>query len=87
MKVQERVAWNLRRLRVERGLSQEKLAIDAELERRHVGAIERAEENPTVATLDRLAAILGVDVVELLVRPRPGAKAPHGLRPGRRKTK
>jgi transcriptional regulator with XRE-family HTH domain len=87
MKVQERIAWNLRRLRVERALSQEKLAVDAELERRHVGAIERAEENPTVATLDRLAAVLGVDVVELFVRPRPGAKAPNGLRPGRRKTK
>lgn len=87
MKVQERVAWNLRRLRVERGLSQEKLAIDAELERRHVGAIERAEENPTVATLDRLATVLGVDVVELLGRPKPGTRAPRGLRPGRRKTK
>lgn len=54
------VGANVRRLRKERGLSQESLAGDAGLAMRHLGRIERGEGNPTVAILARLAAVLGV---------------------------
>jgi transcriptional regulator with XRE-family HTH domain len=50
------LAWNLRRISVKRGLSQERLAYDAEVDRSYVGGLERREENPTVDVLDRLAA-------------------------------
>jgi transcriptional regulator with XRE-family HTH domain len=70
---------------VARGTSQERLAADAGLERRHVGAIERGEENPTVATLDRIAAALGIDITDLFARPKLGATLAPGLPPGRRK--
>ena len=41
-----RVAWNLRRIRVERGLSQEALAVDADVDRTYVSGIERGSFNP-----------------------------------------
>jgi transcriptional regulator with XRE-family HTH domain len=50
------VAWNLRRIRVARGLSQERLAYDAGVDRSYVGGLERCEENPTVDILDQYAA-------------------------------
>jgi len=49
------VAWNLRQIRVNRGLSQKKLAFDAGIDRSYVGGLERQEENPTVDLLDAKA--------------------------------
>jgi transcriptional regulator with XRE-family HTH domain len=46
------VAWNLRQIRVNGGLSQKKLAFDAGIDRSYVGGFEREEENPTVDLLD-----------------------------------
>jgi transcriptional regulator with XRE-family HTH domain len=73
------VAWNLRRLRVRRCLSQERLAYDADVDRSYVGGLERQAENPTVDVLDRLAATLEVPLSELFKQPRSGALG-SGLR-------
>lgn len=54
------VGANIKRLRKERGLSQEALAGEAGLAMRHLGRIERGEGNPTVAVLGKLAEVLGV---------------------------
>ncbi len=78
------VAWNLRRLRVKRGLSQEHLAYDAEVDRSYVGGLERQVGNPTVDVLDRLAATLEVPLSELFKKPRSGASPPKPLRSGRK---
>lgn len=78
------VAWNLRRLRVSRGLSQERLAYDAEIDRSYVGGLERQEENPTVDVLDRLARTLGVSISEFFRQPRKNASPPKPLPGGRR---
>jgi transcriptional regulator with XRE-family HTH domain len=85
MKATALVAWNLRRLRVKQGISQEALAVDAGVDRSYVGRIERGLENPTVETLDRLAAALGALVAELLTVPKPNEKPPATLRKGRKK--
>ncbi|WP_349539509.1 helix-turn-helix transcriptional regulator [Bradyrhizobium sp. AS23.2] len=58
------VAWNLRRHRVERGLSQEKLAVDAQIDRTYVSSLERGLENPTVSVLDKLAAALSISIAD-----------------------
>lgn len=58
------VGANIRRLRKERGLSQEALAGEAGLAMRHLGRIERGEGNPTVAVLGKLADVLGVHPTE-----------------------
>ena len=61
-----RLAANLRATRKERGISQEELAAMAGLHRTYVGAIERGERNVSIDNIERLAAALGFDVVELL---------------------
>jgi transcriptional regulator with XRE-family HTH domain len=58
-------AANLRRLRQERGFSQERLAHDADLNTTHVAKIERSEREPGVRTVAKLAEALGVPVGEL----------------------
>ena len=58
MKARALVAWNLRRIRVKRGISQERLAYDAEVDRSYVGGLERQTENPTIDLLDRVAVTL-----------------------------
>jgi transcriptional regulator with XRE-family HTH domain len=78
------VAWNLRRIRVKRGLSQEQLAFDACVDRSYVGGLERREENPTVDVLDRLATTLSVHISEFFVEPTKGSPPPKPLRSGRR---
>jgi transcriptional regulator with XRE-family HTH domain len=85
MEGRKRVAWNLRRLRVERGLSQEALAVDAEVDRSYVGRLERAIENPTILILERLASTLNTDISELFRLPRSGESFPKPLRSGRPK--
>lgn len=78
------LAWNLRRIRVKRGLSQERLAYDAEVDRSYVGCLERQKENPTIEVLERLAKTLGVGIVEFFKEPRKGSAAPKPLPSGRR---
>ncbi|MGP2490707.1 helix-turn-helix domain-containing protein [Mesorhizobium sp. PUT5] len=73
---------NLRRLRVERGYSQERLALDAGIDRAYVGRIERGSENVTIARLEALAAILQVPVAALFAEPAD--HKPPALRPGRK---
>jgi transcriptional regulator with XRE-family HTH domain len=69
---------------VQRGLSQERLAYEAEVDRSYVGGLERQEENPTVDVLDRLARMLEVPISEFFRVPRKGAAPPSPLRSGRR---
>lgn len=84
MDARTRVAWNLRRIRVERGISQESLAVDADVDRSYISGMERQEFNPSVDLLDRLAVALGVDVSSLLDAPPAGTQAPKPLKSGRR---
>lgn len=87
MKGRALVAWNLRRVRVQRGISQEKLAADAAVDRAYLGGLERQEENPTVDLLDRIAEALSISIGEFFVEPRPGEEPPAPLRGGRRRAR
>ena len=80
----EIIGWNLRRLRVERGLSQERLALAAGIDRAYVGRVERGSENVTVATIEALASVLAVPVSALFAEPEPDAGRPLPLRAGRK---
>lgn len=79
------LAWNVRKLRVARGASQEKLALEAGIDRAYFGRIERAKENLSLATVDVLAATLSVTVSELFAVPAEGEEAPKSLQAGRKK--
>ena len=84
MNAREIVAWNVRRLRVERDVSAEVLAADAEIDRAYMSLIERGLGNPTVDMLEKLAGVLGVELGEFFVLPDPGEEPPKPLRAGRR---
>jgi transcriptional regulator with XRE-family HTH domain len=84
MRVQALVAWNLRRLRVARGLSQENLAVDAGIDRTYVSRLERGLENPTVGILEQLAQALDAGIVEFFVVPSLDDAPPKPLPGGRR---
>lgn len=57
---------NLRRLRKDRGLSQEELADRCGLHRTYIGSVERGERNVTLGSLEVIASSLGVSVPYLL---------------------
>jgi transcriptional regulator with XRE-family HTH domain len=69
------VARNIRRLRLERGLSQEALAVDAGIDRTYVSRLERGLENPTVSVLEKLARALSSNIEELFRAPRAAEAA------------
>ena len=62
-----RFARKLKQRRLELELSQEGLAEIAGLHRTYVGSVERAERNISIDSMERLAAALRVDVVQLLL--------------------
>jgi transcriptional regulator with XRE-family HTH domain len=68
------LALNLRGLRQAKGLSQEELAHQAEIDRTYVSALERSVYAAGVDVVDRLARVLGVEAADLLKRPTPKAK-------------
>lgn len=62
------LAHNLRRLRLERELSQDDVAAEAGVRQALISAIEVETANPTLETLDRVAAALQVDLAKLFER-------------------
>jgi transcriptional regulator with XRE-family HTH domain len=50
----------LRELRQEKGLSQEALALNANLQRNYISLVERGVNQPTITTILKLAAALNV---------------------------
>lgn len=71
----------LRRLRTERGLSQAKLAAQAELDPSTVNQIERGAREASPATLRKLAEALDVGIAELLEDVPPKASGRSSLEP------
>lgn len=66
MDIRRQVGRNLKRIRKERGWSQEELAFESGLHRTYISGIERGARNPTVLILARIAETLGVRVSELV---------------------
>lgn len=56
----------MKRLRKERGWSQEALADEAGLDRTYISGIERVVRNPTVTVVERVASALRCRIGDLL---------------------
>jgi transcriptional regulator with XRE-family HTH domain len=68
------VARNIRRLWPERRLKQDELAARIRITRNYVGMIERQENSPTVAVLERIAKALGIEPARLFDEKAAGRK-------------
>jgi len=60
---------NLRRIRIETGLSQEELAYRAKLHRTYISSVERGKRNVSIENIYAIAKALGVDATDLLANP------------------
>ena len=73
MRIRELFAVNLRRLRNERGLSQEDLADMADIHRTYVSLLERCRYAASIDMIEKLATALQVEPADLLKRlPQAG---------------
>lgn len=66
MELRETFAANIKRLRKERGMSQEDLAFESGLHRTYISGIERGIRNVGLDNVGVLAKALGVDPSETL---------------------
>ena len=64
--LQRAIGRNVRAYRLSRGLSQEAFAVLLNVHRTYMGGLERGERNLTLRSVERLAAKLGVEPLELL---------------------
>lgn len=67
--LQKTLAKNVKIRRKELGLSQERLALDAEIDRTYISQIERGISNPSLLVLVKIADRLDSEVVALLSLP------------------
>ena len=57
---------NVRKVRQQRRMTQEKLAFEAEIDLTYVGGIERGKRNPSLLVMARIAEALAVPLTRLL---------------------
>lgn len=85
MDMRRLVGRNVRRIRLEKGLTQEAFAERSGFSQQYLSDLERGRRNPTVVTLHELAGALGVSHVAL-VEPDGEAEAAKPMRRGGRRT-
>lgn len=61
------LALNMKRLRAERGWSQDALALEADLDRTFIAHVERLRRNISLDNVEKIAQALDVPVHELLI--------------------
>ena len=61
MNIRDVFARNLRRSRNARGLSQEALAHEADMDRTYISSLERGVYSASIDTVAKLAKVLGID--------------------------
>jgi transcriptional regulator with XRE-family HTH domain len=69
MDLREVFAANLRRLRHERGLSQDDLAYEAEISRSYLSQLEKGSYYASLKIIGKLSTVLNVEPAELLRLP------------------
>jgi transcriptional regulator with XRE-family HTH domain len=82
----ERLAANIKQLRLARGLTQQQMAKASGLPRATWANVESSAANPTLAVLHRVAIALQVPIEELIALPRADVKHyPRGSLPVRQR--
>jgi len=60
------IGERIRLLRLQQGLSQEQLALSANMNTSYLGQLERGSKNPTLPTLDKIARGLNLTLQDLI---------------------
>jgi transcriptional regulator with XRE-family HTH domain len=81
MDLRDVFATNLRRLRHEKGLSQDDLAYESEVSRSYLSQLEKGAFYASLKIIGRLAEALGVEPAELLKLPAGNDRAKQPRRP------
>ena len=69
MNLEQIVVANIRRIRKERGLTQEELAELCDTSVSYIGLLEIGRNVPKLSTIEKIADALGVDYIELFKSP------------------
>ena len=64
MEIKEKFGKNLKRLRLEKGVSQESLAMLADLDRTYIPSIEKGARNVSITVVEKLANALDTPISE-----------------------
>lgn len=62
--ITEKVGQRIRELRRTRGISQEKLALKAEIDRTYLAGVEQGKRNPSIKSLEKIINALEVSFKE-----------------------
>jgi len=65
MDIKKKFGKQLRKLRLEKGLSQEALALKADLDRTYIPSIEKGERNVSITVVEKIAKALDVKIATL----------------------
>ena len=76
MDLREVFATNLRQLRHNKGISQEDLAYEADINRTYISKLEKGISYPGLEIIGKLATVLGVEPAALLKLPVKKRKKP-----------
>ena len=66
MDIRKKFGKQVRKLRLEKGLSQEALAYQADLDRTYIPSIEKGERNVSITVMEKIAIALKVKISVLL---------------------
>lgn len=62
----QELGTKIRQLRIDKGLSQEKLSFESDLDRTYIGSVERGERNISILNLNKIASGLGIPIFKLI---------------------
>jgi len=62
MDIKKTFGEKLKKLRLEKGLSQETLALKADLDRTYLPSIEKGERNVSITVIEKLAKALNISI-------------------------
>lgn len=59
--ITEEIGKRIKEIRSEKGISQEKLALKAELDRTYVAGVENGKRNPSIKSLEKIINVLDIN--------------------------
>ena len=69
MDMRKLVGTNLRRVRLEKGLTQEELSELSGFTQQYLSTVESGQANPTIVTIYEIATAMGVSHIDLVAPP------------------